>query len=134
MWGCSPSSTIPDLRPAYLFLSGNDPVPIDLQAEKLPGNKITDLPVAIIASNRPVYLYRMLRKLLTVPGADAKMMTVYIDGFFNEPAAVCKLLNVRAVQHTPICSKNCRIGQVRLKLSLSFLIMKILNHESCYAV
>jgi len=89
----------------------NDPVPIDLQAEKLPGNKVTDLPVAIIASNRPMYLYRMLRGLLTVPGADAKMMTVYIDGFFNEPAAVCKLLNVRAVQHTPICSKNCRIGQ-----------------------
>ena len=66
-----------------------------------------------------MYLYRMLRGLLTVPGADAKMMTVYIDGFFNEPAAVCKLLNVRAVQHTPICSKNCRIGQVRLKLSFS---------------
>ena len=112
------------MRPACRIISGNDPVPIDLQAEKLPGNTIADLPVAIIASNRPVYLYRMLRGLLTVPGADAKMMTVYIDGFFDEPAAVCKLLNVRAVQHAPICSKNCRIGQVRLKLPISLLIIK----------
>lgn len=96
----------------FFIISGKDPVPIDLKGEKLPGNRVAELPVAIIASNRPQYLYRMLRGLLTVPGANPEMITVYIDGFFDEPAAVCKLFNVKAVQHTPICSKNCRIGQV----------------------
>ena len=101
-------------------ISGSDPVPIDLQAEKLPGSKIAELPVAIIASNRPLYLYRMLRGLLSVPGANPKMITVYIDGFFDEPVAVCKLFNIKSVQHTPICSKNCRIGQVRPHLFCYF--------------
>lgn len=100
------------------FPSGKDPVPIDFKMEALPGNKVADLPVAVIASNRPLYLYRMLRSLLSMPGADASMITVYIDGFFEEPAAVCKLFKVKSVHHTPVCSKNCRIGQVSVALSL----------------
>ena len=107
--------------------TGKDPVPIDLKAEPLPGNSVAELPVAIIASNRPLYLYRMLRGLLTVPGADPKMITVYIDGFFEEPAAVCKLFGVKAVHHTPICSKNCRIGQVRYFHLLKQLIISIIR-------
>eukprot|EP00794_Sanderia_malayensis_P017702 gene17702-19471_t len=88
-----------------------NPSPIDLKGEPLPNNRVSELPVAVIAADRPQYLYRMLRGLLTVRGADPKMVTVYIDGFFDEPAAVATLFNVKAVQHTPVCSKNCRIGQ-----------------------
>ena len=69
------------------------------------------IPIAVIAANRPHYLFRMLRGLLTTPGVDPKMVTVYIDGFFDEPSAVAELFQVSVVEHTPICSKNCRISQ-----------------------
>ena len=47
-----------------------------------------------------------------MPGSNPAMVTVYIDGFFEEPAAVSRLFNVKPIHHTPVCSKNCRIGQV----------------------
>ena len=84
---------------------------IDIKAKSLHSNKLSNIPVAIIASNRPYYLYRMLRKLLSAHGADPKMITVYIDNFNPAPAAVAKLLNIRSIQHKPVCSKNCRIQQ-----------------------
>ena len=84
---------------------------INIKAKPLHNNKLCNIPVAIIASNRPYYLYRMLRKLLSAHGADPKMMTVYIDDFNPAPAAVAKLFNIRAIQHKPVCSKSCRIQQ-----------------------
>lgn len=96
----------------FCYPKGKDPAPIDLKGEPLPNSRVADLPIAVIASNRPQYLYRMLRGLLSVPGSNPAMVTVYIDGFFDEPAAVSRLFNVKPVHHTPVCSKNCRIGQV----------------------
>lgn len=85
---------------------------IKLKGKSLPNNRIINLPVAVIAANRPLYLYRMLRKALTAQGADPKMFTVYIDGnTHKEPVAVAELFGLRVVQHEPICSKNCRISQ-----------------------
>jgi beta-1,2-N-acetylglucosaminyltransferase len=52
--------------------------------------KVADVPVAIIASNRPQYLYRMLRTLLSASGANPDMITVFIDGFYEEPLAVAR--------------------------------------------
>ena len=69
------------------------------------------VPVAIIASNRPAYLYRMLRSLLSARGARPEMITVFIDGFYEEPLAVAKLFGLRGIQHTPIGVKNARISQ-----------------------
>ena len=37
---------------------------------------------------------------------------LYVDGFFEEPAAVAKLFDLKVVQHVPISSKNARISQV----------------------
>lgn len=84
------------------------------------GSRVSDLPIAVIAANRPHYLFRMLRGLLTTPGVDPKMVTVYIDGFFDEPAAVAELFKVQAVEHTPVCSKNCRISQVHSTCTVNF--------------
>lgn len=70
------------------------------------------LPVAIIASNRPNYLYRMLRSVLSAQGADPSKITVFIDGYFEEPLAVARLFGIRGIQHTPVSSKNARISQV----------------------
>ena len=91
--------------------SCSNPAPIDLIGPLLPNNKVHSIPIAIIASNRPHYLYRMLRGLLATPGVDPNMVTVYIDGFFDEPSAVAELFHVNYIEHTPICSKNCRISQ-----------------------
>lgn len=89
----------------------NDPAPISFAPIKLKKNTVSDVPVAVIASDRPHYLYRMLRTLLSAPGADPKMVTVFIDGYFEEPLAVTKLFGLRGIQHTPLGLKNARISQ-----------------------
>ncbi|PNF19796.1 hypothetical protein B7P43_G14308, partial [Cryptotermes secundus] len=78
---------------------------------KLVNNKVHDVPVAVIASNRPHYLYRMLRSLLSAHGANPEMITVFIDGYFEEPLEVTKLFGLQGIQHTPIGIKNARISQ-----------------------
>ena len=68
---------------------------------ELTPNYVSDVPVAVIASNRPSYLFRMLRRLLSTPGANPDMIMVFIDGFFQEPMDVAELLGVKAMQvHT----------------------------------
>lgn len=91
--------------------SCSNPAPLDIKSDPLPNGKQMTLPVAIIASNRPNYLYRMLRSVLSAQGADATKMTVFIDGYFEEPLAVARLFGIRGIQHTPISSKNARISQ-----------------------
>ena len=99
-----------------------DPLPIsNLAAKTVLNNRAADVPVTIIASNRPQYLYRMLRTLLSADGADPSMITVFIDGFYEEPMAVAKLFGLRGIQHTPIGSKNARITQhYRASLTATF--------------
>ncbi len=83
--------------------SCSDPLPISsLSCGPVLNNQVSDVPVAIIASNRPQYLYRMLRSLLSASGADPELVTIFIDGFYEEPLAVAKLFGLRGIQHTPI--------------------------------
>ena len=96
----------------YLIFEGTNPAPINLRGEPLANNNVENLPIAVIASNRPHYLFRMLRGLLSTPGVDPKMVTIFIDGFYDEPSAIAELFQVSVVEHMPICSKNCRISQV----------------------
>ncbi|KAK3092046.1 hypothetical protein FSP39_024700 [Pinctada imbricata] len=91
--------------------SCDDPEPITFNPESLVKNNIADVPVTIIASDRPHYLYRMLKALLTTPGANSKMVTVFIDGYFEEPLEVTKLFGLRGIQHTPLGKKNARVCQ-----------------------
>ena len=53
----------------------------------------------------------MLYKILHVPGADRKMMTLFIDGFYNETRAVAELLGLKVVINEIECTKICRIQQ-----------------------
>ena len=73
--------------------------------------RIAKVPISIVASNRPQYLYRMLRTLLSARGCNPAMITVFIDGYFEEPLEVTKLFGLRGIQHTPIGVKNARISQ-----------------------
>lgn len=94
------------------FFPGSNPAPLDLKSDPLPNGELMSLPVAIIASNRPNYLYRMIRSVLSAQGADPSKITVFIDGYFEEPLAVARLFGIRGIQHTPVSSKNARISQV----------------------
>ncbi|XP_046848286.1 protein O-linked-mannose beta-1,2-N-acetylglucosaminyltransferase 1-like isoform X1 [Xenia sp. Carnegie-2017] len=91
--------------------SCNNPAAIEIKTTPLKLEKVQDIPVAVIASNRPHYLYRGLRSMLSSHGAKKELFTVFIDGFFEEPAAVARLYDVKVVQHIPISSKNARISQ-----------------------
>ncbi len=95
---------LPLLQTGYgQVCSCSDPLPISsLSRGPVLNNQVSDVPVAIIASNRPQYLYRMLRSLLSASGADPDLVTVFIDGFYEEPLAVAKLFGLRGIQHTPI--------------------------------
>ena len=86
-------------------------------------NEVADVPVIIIASNRPLYLFRypihshsafpfpfhqlhshsrMIRGLLSAQGSNASMVTVFVDGFFHEPVDVARLFSIRAIQVLPV--------------------------------
>ncbi|XP_077980991.1 protein O-linked-mannose beta-1,2-N-acetylglucosaminyltransferase 1-like [Glandiceps talaboti] len=91
--------------------SCSDPAPIEMNPEPIADNLISDIPVTVIASNRPNYLYRMLRSVLSAHGVNPSMVTVFIDGYFEEPMEVVKLFGLRGIQHTPIGVKNARISQ-----------------------
>ena len=67
-----------------------------------------------MASNRPSYLLRMLLGLQKVEGLDPSMITVFIDGFWSEPASVTRLLGVKLEQHAGVSRLNARIGQVHI--------------------
>lgn len=87
------------------------PLPITIKSEPLPNNNVHNIPVAIIASNRPQYLFRSLRSLLSIPGANASLITIFIDGYYQEPASVASLHGINAIQHEPSSQKNGRITQ-----------------------
>ena len=40
------------------------------------------------------------------------MVTVFIDGFFDEPASVARMFGLKVNQHEGVSSKNSRICQV----------------------
>ncbi|XP_033272374.1 protein O-linked-mannose beta-1,2-N-acetylglucosaminyltransferase 1 isoform X1 [Orcinus orca] len=65
--------------------SCKDPTPIEFSPDPLPDNKVFNVPVAVIAGNRPNYLYRMLRSLLSAQGVSPQMITVFIDGYYEVP-------------------------------------------------
>ena len=67
-----------------------------------------------MASNRPSYLLRMLLSLRTVEGLDTSLVTVFIDGFFDEPASVAKLFGLNVEQHAGAGRLNSRISQVNV--------------------
>ena len=88
---------------------------------RLKKNNVAHFPIVIIATKRPRYLFKMLRKLLSVSGADRRMITVYIDGDYNETKAVAGLFGLNVVVNQIECTGNCRVQQhYRKSLSRAF--------------
>lgn len=67
----------------------------------------------------------MLNSLLTANGVNRSMITIYIDGFFQEPYELAKLFALRVVQHKPVGEGNARISQ-----HYYFSLNELFNHYS----
>ncbi|XP_068751862.1 protein O-linked-mannose beta-1,2-N-acetylglucosaminyltransferase 1-like [Montipora capricornis] len=91
--------------------SCEEPVSLELEPPAFPDGTRLELPIAVMASNRPHYLLRMLRGLQKVEGLDTRMLTVFVDGFWKEPASVTKLMGVKLEQHAGVSKANARIAQ-----------------------
>ncbi|XP_015373420.1 PREDICTED: protein O-linked-mannose beta-1,2-N-acetylglucosaminyltransferase 1-like isoform X2 [Diuraphis noxia] len=77
------------------------PAPLDFHPLPIPDSNIDRVPVVIVAGNRADYLYRTLKSVLNARGVQRHMVTVHVDGYYDEPVEVARLLGVRAVQHMP---------------------------------
>nr|DBA17711.1 TPA: hypothetical protein GDO54_016041 [Pyxicephalus adspersus] len=53
----------------------------------------------------------MLRSVLSAQGVNPQMITVFIDGYYEEPMDVVELYGLKGIQHTPISIKNARVAQ-----------------------
>ena len=96
----------------FIIFTGDNPLSLDFSPPPFQDGSRLKLPVAIMASNRPSYLLRMLLSLRTVEGLDTSLVTVFIDGFFDEPASVAKLFGLNVEQHAGAGRLNSRISQV----------------------
>ena len=106
--------------------SCDNPAPIEFSPPPPLNMRITGVPVAIIASDRPHYLFRMLQSLLAARGADPDKVVVFIDGFYEETLAVARLFGLRGVQHAPVGTGNARISQhYRISLSSIFAMFPL---------
>lgn len=113
-----------------LFSKGEDPDSPVFDPPPLPDGSRIDLPVLIMASNRPQYLFRMLQSLRRVQGLNAAMVTVFIDGFFEEPALLAGLYKLKVDQHEGISKRNARIAQVQCEVLKMMISRKdISNYE-----
>lgn len=74
-------------------------------------NYIQIVPINVIASNRPHYLFRCLSSLLKADGVNLDAITVYIDGQYNETYDLAKLFGLSAVYHRPVGIGAARISQ-----------------------
>jgi beta-1,2-N-acetylglucosaminyltransferase len=111
--------------------SCTDPSPLYFPRPLSPlvNGSVSEIPVAVIASNRPHYLFRMLRSLLSAEGANPSVVTVFIDGYYEEPMAVARLFGLRGIQHTPLGSRNARISQhYKASLTATFNIFPHAQH------
>ncbi|XP_055335252.1 protein O-linked-mannose beta-1,2-N-acetylglucosaminyltransferase 1-like [Paramacrobiotus metropolitanus] len=94
----------------------DNPEPVTFFPSPLPERAFVEkgrsmIPVGIIAGNRPFYLNTMLRTLLSTAGVDPRLITIFIDGLWDEPARVARLYGLSAVQHIPGGHGNARISQ-----------------------
>ena len=77
-------------------------------------------------------MFDFYRSLLSADGANPEMITVFIDGFYEEPLSVAKLFGLRGVQHTPIGVKNARISQhYKASLTATFNIYPVSYIRYC---
>ena len=73
--------------------SCTSPAPISFEDD--PIASLEDVPILVMAANRPKYLFRTLFNILSAQGVNRANIVVSIDGFFDESVAVAKLFALR---------------------------------------
>ena len=112
---------------------GENPSSLSFDPPALPDGSRVALPVAVMAGNRPHYLLRMLRSLRDVHGLEPSMVTVYIDGFYEEPLSVTRMFGIAVEQHAGASRLNSRICQVRftpIVIGIKFLHIISIHYQS----
>ena len=109
---CFWSSCASQNHAIFSSFKGENPESIDFNPPTLEDGSRINLPVLVMASNRPQYLFRMLKSLQGVQGLNPAMVTVFVDGFFDEPASVARMFGLRVNQHEGVSKRNSRICQV----------------------
>ena len=107
------------------------PAPIAFAQSGPQSQRLDHLPVVVIASNRAHYLYRMLRSLLQARGLNSSLVTIFVDGFYEEPAQVGRLFNLRVIQQQPMGARSARISH-HYKSALAYAFDK-LHPDAKYA-
>ncbi|KAK7078239.1 Protein O-linked-mannose beta-1,2-N-acetylglucosaminyltransferase 1, partial [Halocaridina rubra] len=79
--------------------SCEDPAPLLYSPVELDGSTIPNVPLVVIASNRPTYLYRCLLSILRQAGGHLKRILVIIDGYHQEVRDLLRLLQVPFIEH-----------------------------------
>ncbi|KAK2723356.1 hypothetical protein QYM36_001876 [Artemia franciscana] len=98
--------------------SCTNPAPVKFPYQPLEHSVVENIPIIVLASDRPHYLYRTITSLLRVRGVNASLVEVFIDGYFTEPAAVADLFGLNVHQHAPSSVGKGRVSQ-HLKTSLT---------------
>ncbi|KAK4291429.1 hypothetical protein Pmani_035741, partial [Petrolisthes manimaculis] len=76
-----------------------DLAPLTYPELELKDSAISDVPLVVLASNRPTYLYRCLLTLLRQPGSSVNRMLVVVDGRHTQVALLLQLLKVPYEEH-----------------------------------
>ncbi|CAL4168059.1 unnamed protein product, partial [Meganyctiphanes norvegica] len=79
--------------------SCSDPAALNYPSTEVEYSVITEVPLLVIAGNRPAYLYRSLVTVLKQHGSSLERILVVVDGFHQEVRDLMKLLNVTFVEH-----------------------------------
>ncbi|XP_068245502.1 protein O-linked-mannose beta-1,2-N-acetylglucosaminyltransferase 1-like [Palaemon carinicauda] len=79
--------------------SCDNPAPFLYGTPRLENSQIEDVPLIIIASNRPTYLYRCLVTVLRQAGGALDRIHVMVDGHHQEVLDLLKLLQVSYTEH-----------------------------------
>ncbi|XP_069939562.1 protein O-linked-mannose beta-1,2-N-acetylglucosaminyltransferase 1-like [Cherax quadricarinatus] len=88
------------------------------------GVSLEELGVVVVAGNRPRYLYRLLRQLLTQPGVALKQVLVCVDGIYEETIKLLEVLDLEWRVHSPEGTGSPRISrQVRFALFHALEVM-----------
>lgn len=74
--------------------SCENPAPLTYHPPELADSAIDDVPLVIVADNRPPYLYRTLVTVLRQPGGHTRRILVYVHGHHPEVVELLELLQV----------------------------------------
>ncbi|CBY10400.1 unnamed protein product [Oikopleura dioica] len=91
--------------------SCKNPMAITYENPVAPFHALENIPVLIIAADRPKYLLRCIYHLLLAHGVNKENIVVSIDGSYSETEAVATLFGIRSFQSKSEGTKSARVSR-----------------------